>query len=131
MTETNLKSKTEATKSVETAPGLNDHKRILLVEGDGFTRLVLLLRLRLAVPGESGYGARVGLLSESIIVPGVSLTVMKRDLPTVDIAARSTATDSLFVTGLVMLRRQTVRRRRVTQSRPLLPTANYLDLEAQ
>jgi len=41
------------------------------------------------------------------------------------------ATVTLFVTGLVMLRRQTVRRRRVTESRPLLPTATYLDLEAQ
>src|SRR6476659_3838862 len=29
-----------------------------------------------------GYGARIGLLSESIIVPGVSLTYLKRDLPT-------------------------------------------------
>src|SRR5689334_8326220 len=29
-------------------PTLSDRKRILLVEGDGFTRLVLLLRLRLA-----------------------------------------------------------------------------------
>jgi hypothetical protein len=28
-----------------------------------------------------GYGARIGLLSESIIVPGVSLTFLKRDLP--------------------------------------------------
>ena len=46
VTETNLK--TEAASSAETAPALNDHKRILLVEGDGFTRLVLLLRLRLA-----------------------------------------------------------------------------------
>lgn len=32
-----------------------------------------------------GYGARVGLLSESIIVPGVSLTYLKRDLPTTTI----------------------------------------------
>jgi hypothetical protein len=32
-----------------------------------------------------GYGARIGLLSESIIVPGVSLTYLKRDLPTTTI----------------------------------------------
>src|SRR2546423_1476916 len=32
-----------------------------------------------------GYGARVGLLSESIIVPGVALTYLKRDLPTTTI----------------------------------------------
>lgn len=32
-----------------------------------------------------GYGARIGLLSESIIVPGVALTYIKRDLPTTSI----------------------------------------------
>lgn len=47
-----------------------------------------------------GYGARIGLLSESIVVPGVSLSFMKRDLPTVDLAANSGVADSLFVTGL-------------------------------
>ncbi|MEO8624916.1 MAG: hypothetical protein ABI625_27780 [bacterium] len=36
-----------------------------------------------------GYGVRVGLLSESIIVPGVSFTYLKRDLPTTSIAASS------------------------------------------
>jgi len=49
-----------------------------------------------------GYGARVGLLSESILVPGVSLSFMRRDLPTVDLMANSGASDSLFVTGLKM-----------------------------
>jgi len=49
-----------------------------------------------------GYGARVGLLSESIIVPGVSFSFMHRDLPTVDLTANSGASDSLFVTGLKM-----------------------------
>ena len=49
-----------------------------------------------------GYGARVGLLSESIIVPGVSLSFMRRDLPTVDLMATSGVNDSLFVTGLKM-----------------------------
>lgn len=34
-----------------------------------------------------GYGARVGLLQESILVPGVSLTWVKRDLPTTTITA--------------------------------------------
>jgi hypothetical protein len=47
-----------------------------------------------------GYGARVGLLSESILVPGVSLSFMKRDLPTVNVRANSGLSDSLFVTGL-------------------------------
>lgn len=32
-----------------------------------------------------GYGVRVGLLSESIVVPGVSFTYLKRDLPTTSI----------------------------------------------
>lgn len=32
-----------------------------------------------------GFGARVGLLQESILVPGVSATYLRRDLPTVDI----------------------------------------------
>ncbi len=47
-----------------------------------------------------GYGVRVGLLSESILVPGVSLSVLRRDLPTVNFAANTSGTDSLFVTGL-------------------------------
>jgi hypothetical protein len=34
-----------------------------------------------------GYGARVGLLSESIVTPGVSFTWIERDLPTTDITA--------------------------------------------
>ncbi|MEO8337200.1 MAG: hypothetical protein ABI664_19640 [bacterium] len=33
-----------------------------------------------------GYGVRVGLLSESIVVPGVSFTYIKRDLPTTSIS---------------------------------------------
>ena len=44
-----------------------------------------------------GYGARVGLLSESILVPGVSLTYLKRDLPTTTIYG--TATYSNILTG--------------------------------
>jgi hypothetical protein len=39
-----------------------------------------------------GYGARIGLLSESIIVPGVSLTYLKRDLPTTSIVGAATYT---------------------------------------
>lgn len=34
-----------------------------------------------------GYGARLGLLSESIVTPGVSFTWIERDLPTTDIIA--------------------------------------------
>lgn len=40
-----------------------------------------------------GYGARIGLLSESILVPGVSFTYLKRDLPTTTITGTATYTD--------------------------------------
>jgi hypothetical protein len=39
-----------------------------------------------------GFGARVGLLSESIIVPGVSFTYLKRDLPTTTIVGTASYT---------------------------------------
>jgi hypothetical protein len=39
-----------------------------------------------------GYGARIGLLSESILVPGVAFTYLKRDLPTTTITGTSTYT---------------------------------------
>jgi hypothetical protein len=42
-----------------------------------------------------GYGARIGLLSESILVPGVSLTYLKRDLPTTTIVGTATYNDLL------------------------------------
>jgi hypothetical protein len=38
-----------------------------------------------------GWGARVGLLSESVVVPGVSVTWIERDLPTTDIVGTSTS----------------------------------------
>ena len=40
-----------------------------------------------------GYGVRVGLLQESLIMPGVSFTYLKRDLPTVDITGTSSNLD--------------------------------------
>ena len=40
-----------------------------------------------------GYGVRVGLLQESLVVPGVAFTYLKRDLPTVDITGTSTDLD--------------------------------------
>ncbi|HVX38731.1 MAG TPA: hypothetical protein VHB25_04080 [Gemmatimonadaceae bacterium] len=36
-----------------------------------------------------GYGARIGLLSESLVIPGVSVTWIERDLPTTDIVGTS------------------------------------------
>src|SRR5579859_142953 len=47
MGDTSLISKSAAVEPVA-GPASPERKRILLVEGDGFTRLVLLLRLRLA-----------------------------------------------------------------------------------
>ncbi len=45
-----------------------------------------------------GYGVRVGLLSESILVPGVSFTYLKRDLPATTITG--TANTSTTVLGV-------------------------------
>jgi hypothetical protein len=36
-----------------------------------------------------GYGARVGLLQESLLIPGVSVSVLRRDLPTVNVVGQS------------------------------------------
>jgi hypothetical protein len=46
-----------------------------------------------------GYGARVGILQESLLTPGISVSYLKRDLPTVNIAAHSGG-DSLLVDDL-------------------------------
>jgi hypothetical protein len=46
-----------------------------------------------------GYGVRVGLLSESIVVPGVSFTYLKRDLPTTSITGAS-GNNSLSINNL-------------------------------
>ncbi|MEP7001141.1 MAG: hypothetical protein ABI969_11725 [bacterium] len=48
---------------------------------------------------QAGYGVRVGLLSESIVVPGVSFTYLKRDLPTTSIAA-SSGTNTLTISNM-------------------------------
>jgi hypothetical protein len=46
-----------------------------------------------------GYGARVGILQESLLVPGISVSYLRRDLPTVNIAA-NTNNGSLIVDNL-------------------------------
>lgn len=46
-----------------------------------------------------GFGARVGVLQESLIVPGISVTYLRRDLPTTNITA-TTGGDSLYVGDL-------------------------------
>jgi hypothetical protein len=48
-----------------------------------------------------GYGARVGILQESLLVPGVSVSYVRRDLPTVDISANS-GSDSLNVNNFTL-----------------------------
>lgn len=46
-----------------------------------------------------GYGARVGLLQESLLVPGIGFSYVRRDLPTIDLTATS-GTNSFNVTNL-------------------------------
>ncbi|HEV7839725.1 MAG TPA: hypothetical protein VGO75_16770 [Gemmatimonadaceae bacterium] len=46
-----------------------------------------------------GYGARVGILQESLLVPGVSVTYLKRDLPTTNIVGNVNS-DSLYINDL-------------------------------
>lgn len=48
-----------------------------------------------------GYGARIGILQESIIVPGLSVTWLKRDLPTVNITGNvGSANDTIVLNDL-------------------------------
>ncbi len=51
-----------------------------------------------------GFGARVGILQESLLVPGISVTYLRRDLPTVNITATAPGplaeTDSLLISDL-------------------------------
>jgi hypothetical protein len=63
--------------------------------------------IRVSLPEGSfkfGYGARLGLLSESVLVPGISVTYLKRDLPTVNVAAAVDGAgadrDTIGVSGL-------------------------------
>lgn len=60
------------------------------------------------VPGGSlqlGFGARLGLIQESLLLPGVSVSVLRRDLPTVSVVGKTAAVlassgeDSVAVTG--------------------------------
>lgn len=46
-----------------------------------------------------GYGVRLGILQESLLVPGISVTYLRRDLPTVNIAANN-GSDTLNVNNL-------------------------------
>lgn len=46
-----------------------------------------------------GFGARLGVIQESLLLPGVSLSVLRRGLPTVDIVGQTESGDSASVTG--------------------------------
>lgn len=46
-----------------------------------------------------GYGARVGILQESLLVPGIAVSYLVRDLPTLNVAGNSNG-DSLYVNNL-------------------------------
>ncbi len=48
-----------------------------------------------------GFGGRLGILQESLLVPGVSVTYLKRDLPTVDITSNFGG-DTIQVNGLAI-----------------------------
>ncbi|MFL5562551.1 MAG: hypothetical protein ACJ79K_13850 [Gemmatimonadaceae bacterium] len=48
-----------------------------------------------------GYGARIGLLQEGLLTPGIGFSYMKRDLPTVDLSAKTGTLGGQFdVNGL-------------------------------
>lgn len=58
--------------------------------------------IKVEIDGSSikvGFGARLGLLEESLLVPGVSVSYLRRDLPKVNMTARSGG-DSLQVNSL-------------------------------
>ena len=48
-----------------------------------------------------GYGARVGIIQESLLTPGIAVSYLVRDLPTLNIAGESNG-DSLYVNRLNM-----------------------------
>jgi hypothetical protein len=62
-----------------------------------------------------GYGARIGILQESLLVPGVAVSYLVRDLPTLDIAGAN-GSDSLYVNNLSLKTKAW----RVTASKSLL-----------
>ena len=62
-----------------------------------------------------GYGARVGILQESLLIPGIAVSYLVRDLPTLNIAG-SSGNDSLYVNDLSLKTKAW----RVTASKSLL-----------
>jgi hypothetical protein len=62
-----------------------------------------------------GYGARVGILQESLLMPGIAVSYLVRDLPTLNMAG-SSGNDSLYVNDLSLKTKAW----RVTASKSLL-----------
>ncbi|MGI8499505.1 MAG: hypothetical protein ACR2OG_18190 [Gemmatimonadaceae bacterium] len=47
-----------------------------------------------------GYGARLGIIKESTLLPSVAVTWLRRDLPSLDVTAAATNSDTITVSGL-------------------------------
>lgn len=59
--------------------------------------------LRVSTPNGSikfGGGVRVGIIQESILFPGISVTYLRRGLPTMDVRGESTSGDSIQITNV-------------------------------
>lgn len=59
--------------------------------------------VRVSTPGDAlklGFGARVGVLQETALVPGVSFTWLRRDLPTARVTASASSTRSVSIDKL-------------------------------
>ena len=55
--------------------------------------------IAVSTPLQIGYGARIGLLQESLISPGIALSLFHRDLPKVDLTGVTPNSDTLQVLG--------------------------------
>lgn len=49
-----------------------------------------------------GYGARIGILQESLLVPGISVSILQRNLPKVDLTGHAPAGEDLNVNNLTV-----------------------------
>lgn len=49
-----------------------------------------------------GYGARIGLLQQSALIPGVAFSWMKRDMPTLNLGTSTTGGDQLSINNLAI-----------------------------
>jgi hypothetical protein len=82
--------------------GLTNVGGIDLLLSASYVRAIDTDYLDVTVPEGSlkiGYGARIGLLQESLLVPGVSVSVLRRDMPSVNVVG-SSGNNSLAVNNL-------------------------------